>query len=386
MANNNDNNGMDNHIPPLGSGPKKPSQENGPGRVNPQGRPQDPRQVRPQSPPAVSTETPAHPDINPAETGEGGMKRTVGRLSSILKSSPKKETPETDEECHLRLLRPALPSELVGGELPYIGGRESEMVWNAAAQACGTERVHYCYSISGKKVYYLAVPSSAMANLPDTWCPLAAALPGNSEHYDTDTIYMYEQDGSAGAMRWDPETGRMQVFLGAARTIMPRIQSMDANYVTINPDAATPVAWHNRALRQEELSRQLTKWLFLSGLIVTLLALFYWFVSFTMANIFRPNLEEAKEITQSATFELMRQASNAYQSNLSGHISRIHELSMELNSVGGRLIKYEVTTGDQVEWLAVVPRAMEGDISRLGAQTVGIDEKERGYLRIKGTR
>ncbi|HRC26070.1 MAG TPA: hypothetical protein PKX87_01415, partial [Alphaproteobacteria bacterium] len=132
-------------------------------------------------------------------------------------------------------LSPYLPMEMIGGSVPHIPGVEDETVWNAASQALGTERVHFCYTVEDKKLWYLACPSSALASSPDSWCPLAAALPGNSEYWDRETVYLYEQEGIASALRWDPETGRMQVFLGAARTILPRVQSMDANFVTINP-------------------------------------------------------------------------------------------------------------------------------------------------------
>lgn len=41
-------------------------------------------------------------------------------------------------------LKPYLPSEeLIGGSIPYLPGFEDEGVWNAAAQSCGTERIHY---------------------------------------------------------------------------------------------------------------------------------------------------------------------------------------------------------------------------------------------------
>lgn len=372
--------------PPVNPAPQQPA-----GQQTPPAQPADQADVKP----AAQTQQPIDPPVTDnkkpeAKAAGAGLKsakeKMSGKLSSILKSGstgPKKAA--TPEENY-KYLRPALPPELIGGEVPHIAGRETEMVWNAASQACGTERVHFCYTIADGKCWYLACPSSSMSNIPDTWCPLASALPGNSEYWDRDTVYIYEQDGSASALRWDPETGRMQVFLGASRTIMPRIQSMDASFVTINSEVAKPVPWVSRALKQEELSRQLVKWLFLTGLGVTLLALVYWFISFTMAGIFRPNLEEAKKLTQDATFNLMREASNAYRSNLTDHISRINDLSMQLSAFGGRLLKYEVTSGDSVEWTAIVPRAMEGDISRLGAVTEGIDEKQRGYLRIKGTR
>lgn len=334
------------------------------------------------SPPVSDTDRPPlEQDISSTPTGTE-VNKSGGMLGRMLGGNKK---PAASDETHAKFLKPALPVDLVGGEVPYLAGREDETVWNAAAQACGTERVHYCYSIADNRCWYLATPSSAMANIPDSWCPLAAALPGNSEHWDKETVYLYEQDGSACALRWDPETGRMQVFLGAARTIMPRIQSLEASFVTINPDVAKPVPWKNRALNQEALSRNMTKWLFLSGLGVTLAALFYWFISFTLAGILRPNLEEAQNLTQEATFNLMREASNIHRTNITENIARINELSMELSSFGGQLIKYEVN-GDSVEWFAVVPRAMEGDISRLGAKAIGIDEEQRGYLRIRGTR
>ena len=75
-----------------------------------------------------------------------------------------------------------------------------------------------------------------MASFPDSWCPLAAALPGNSEFWDKETVYIYEHEGLASALRWDGETKRMQVFIGPSRSILPRIQSMDANFVTISAE------------------------------------------------------------------------------------------------------------------------------------------------------
>ena len=81
-------------------------------------------------------------------------------------------------------LNPYLPHELVGGSVPYIAGTEEEAVWNAASQACGTEKVNYTYTVEDKYCWYIACPSSSLSSNPDTWCPLAAALPGNSEYWD----------------------------------------------------------------------------------------------------------------------------------------------------------------------------------------------------------
>lgn len=187
-------------------------------------------------------------------------------------------------------LEPFLPSELVGGMLPYVPGTEDEAVWNAASQACATEKVHYLYSIEGNHVWYLACPSSALASHPDSWCPLAAALPGNSEFWDKETVYIYEKDSVAAALRWDQETGRMQIFLGAARTILPRIQSMDANFITVNDKVADIVPWINRQLRTEQLARATARILMLSGIAISVVLIAFIAVQYIMINFLDRNL------------------------------------------------------------------------------------------------
>lgn len=277
-------------------------------------------------------------------------------------------------------LQPYLPSDLVGGSIPYVPGFEYEGVWNAAAQACGTERVHFCYTVSEGRCWYLATPSSSLASSPDSWCPLAAALPGNSEYWDRQTVYLYEQEGAAGALRWDSETGRMQVFLGAARTILPRIQSMEANFVTINPEVAKPVPWKNKALRQEMLSRMTAKILLFSGLFVTFVSLLIGVGAYLTASATAPQVDKAKSVTTEATNQLLLDASVALQSNTDQHLARIVELFNTIGSFGGVLVKYEVKQGGAVEWEALIPSAVQP--SQLQATALGV---EQGRVRIRGT-
>src|SRR5688572_14545100 len=194
-------------------------------------------------------------------------------------------------------LSPFLPQEIIGGAIPHIAGMEDEAVWNAASQACGTEKVNYLYTVDEGRCWYLACPSSAMASNPDSWCPLAAALPGNSEYWDKETVYLYEQEGMASALRWDPDTGRMQVFIGAARTLLPRIQSMDANFVTINADAAEPIPWKNRFLRTELLSRAAARMLLVVGIAINLLIFAFLVFQFIFTNTIERNLNKVKKQT-----------------------------------------------------------------------------------------
>lgn len=279
----------------------------------------------------------------------------------------------------VRDLKPYLPQDIVGGSIPHLPGTEEEAVWNAASQACGTEKVHFCYSIDEGRIYYLACPSAQMASNPDSWCPLAAALPGNSEYWDKETVYLYEQEGLASALRWDPETGRMQVFLGASRTILPRIQSMDANFVTINPQVADVVAWRNKNLKTEKLSRATARMLVYSGMMIALLAALVLIYNYIAINMIERNLAAVKSATTTASNDLMLNAYNAMQSDTIRHMVRIQEILDNLSKVDGTLVKYEVQ-GNSVTWEALVPPAFAQDFG----QPLGLEKD--GRVRIRATR
>lgn len=282
-------------------------------------------------------------------------------------------------------LSPYLPQDLIGGAVPFVPGSEDEAVWNAASQACGTEKIHYVYTIEGGKIWYLACPSAALASNPDSWCPLAAALPGNSEYWDKETVYLYEQEGLASALRWDPETGRMQIFLGAARTILPRVQSMDANFVTINPEVAVVKPWRNRMLRTEKLSRAFVRTLFFSGLVVNLVAILVLVVNLIGLGFVGRDLQQVKLETDQAALDLMKNAANVMQSDTIRHMVRIQALLDKLSTSNGYLVKYDVQ-GTKVEWEAVVPQAFVGKILEENKGTQVLKKEEGDQVRIRGTR
>jgi len=280
-------------------------------------------------------------------------------------------------------LVPYLPQELIGGAVPHIPGSEEEAVWNAASQACGTEKVHYVFSADGGRVWYLACPSSALSSAPDSWCPLAAALPGKSEFWDRETVYLYEQEGLASALRWDPDTGRMQVFLGAARTLLPRMQSMDANFVTINPELADVVPWRNRMLMTEKLSRAAAMALLYVGIAVNVMIFLFLVFQFILTNTNIKALDKVKAQTHAASQQLMVSAYNALQSDSIKHMVRIQEMLDELEKIDGTLVKYNVE-GGQMAWEVLVPPAYGQGVGTIRGQVQPGLEKD-GRVRIKGT-
>lgn len=281
-----------------------------------------------------------------------------------------------------KMLKPYLPSDMVGGSVPHIPGTEDEAVWNAASQACATEKVHYCYSVDQGRLWYLACPSYALASNPDSWCPLAAALPGNSEYWDRQTVYIFEQEGAASALRWDPETGRMQVFLGAARTLLPRIQSMDANFVTVNPEVAQMIPWRNRAMRSELLSRASARSLLYFGLLLNLVIVSVLGFSYVSINMLKRDLDTVKRQTEDASMNLMLNAANALQSDAIKHMVRVQDLLDSLQTVDGTLVRYEVNKG-KAEWEALVPPSFQGGVGTIKGDVQPGIEKD-GRVRIKG--
>lgn len=281
-------------------------------------------------------------------------------------------------------LSPYLPQELIGGAIPHIAGAEEEAVWNAASQACGTEKVHYVYSADGGRLWYLACPSTALASAPDSWCPLAAALPGNSEFWDRETVYLYEQEGLASALRWDPDTGRMQVFLGAARTLLPRMQSMDANFVTINPELADIIPWKNRMLRTEKLSRAAAMALLYVGILINVFLFLFLIFQFIMTNTMSRDLVKVQTQTETASQKLMIDAYNALQSDSIKHMVRIQEMLDELSKVDGTLVKYDVQ-GGRVAWEVLLPPAYGQGVGTIQGQVQPGLEPD-GRVRMKGTR
>lgn len=285
-----------------------------------------------------------------------------------------------------KLYKPELPNELIAGSIPQMVGVEEESVWNAAVQACGTERVHFAFTVKDGKCWYLATPSSSLASFPDSWCPLAAALPGNSEYWDQETVYIYEKDGQASALRWDKDSGRMQLFLGASRTILPKVQSMEANFVTINPENADVVPWVNLDLKTDMLTRKAGIIMVLSGAFVAIITALYILGMYAYANSIQPQLDQTKSETEIASMQLLNDAARSLENDTINHIIRIQELLDTLTQIQGTLVKYEVNDG-VTNWEALVPKAFSTSDNPVlrSARPVNNELEKDGRVRIRGS-
>ncbi|MCD8571031.1 MAG: hypothetical protein LRY76_05845 [Alphaproteobacteria bacterium] len=93
-----------------------------------------------------------------------GKRTTSHQLEEVTRSAPKGLKPGAadylagEAKQFVANLQPYLPQELIGGTIPHILGQEEESVWNAASQACGTEKVHFCYTLEDKKNILSGLP------------------------------------------------------------------------------------------------------------------------------------------------------------------------------------------------------------------------------------
>src|SRR5690606_545819 len=112
-------------------------------------------------------------------------------------------------------------------------------------------------------------------------------------------------------------------FLGAARTLLPRMQSMDANFVTINAEVADVVPWHNRQLRTEKLSRAASMSLLYVGIAINLIIFLFLTFQHILTNTTIKSLDEVKMKSEKASQDLMKGAYDALQSDSIRHMVRI---------------------------------------------------------------
>ncbi len=285
-------------------------------------------------------------------------------------------------------LSPFLPVELVAGEVPYISGMEYETVWNAAAQACATEKVNFSYAVDlvNDKVAYLACPSTSLASAPDSWCPLVAALPGNPEFIDKETVYVYEQDASTAALRWNEETKRIQLFIGASRTIIPKIQSMDTNFVTIGKDNPHVIGWKNQQLKTEKLARALIRTLLFTGVAISIILITILLIESFSLFFAQRDLTAITKETKETSRKLIENSYKVMHSDVIMHSMRMQKLLDETHKIDGFLFKYEVSRG-KVMWEAFIPQEYVTSKGKaMGGTPVEEASRTDGLVRIRGTK
>ena len=269
------------------------------------------------------------------------------------------------------------PPDLIGGICPRIAGKEEEIVWNAAAEACDSERVHVVWQGFGSYIWYLAVRSADIASHAHSWCPLAALLPTARDAENLPLCYTYF--GEELAVLMVVTTEELHIFRGTAAVVRAKtertVRELGDKARTINVDLfrigqMTPVPWYSASLFEDRVRRVLSTVSVLASLLIVGLSFLVW-LSASMAMIAaRHDLTEAQENTKIKTMNLLREAEGSRSSPLREQIAKFLNVNDGLLSLNGFLTVYEIKER-VTRWRAVVPPSATADrISAMGGRNI----------------
>lgn len=273
------------------------------------------------------------------------------------------------------------PSELIGGTCPRIVGEEEQLVWNAAAEACDTERVHVIWQSVENKIWYLAVRSSELASDGGTWCPFASLLPGMRDAVPPPVCYTYYSDETATMMALTPDG--LQIYRGTTLVVRAKAERTarelgNVPVIDLVPDRIlqlTPVPWYSLSLFEERARRLLAAFAVLTAIGLTTLSFFVWLLASMSLLSTEHSLRDAQERTRDKTMELMRTVEHLRASPMREQLAKFTELNDGLIAVNGLLQIYEIKDG-KTRWRAIIPTNVTADrINELGGKTIETTEQ-----------
>ena len=209
------------------------------------------------------------------------------------------------------------PSELIGGCCPRVVGKEEEIVWNAAAEACDSERVHVVWHAIDNRIWYVAVRSAELASHPDTWCPFSSLLPGMKDAQAAPVCYTYYSDEAATMMTVTPDG--LQIHRGMSSVVRAKAERSarelgDAPVIELVPERIlklSPAPWYSISLFEDRARRILATVARSSRrLTLTGLAFMVWLLTtMVTSSTSKANLKPDAELafgSENKTMELVR--------------------------------------------------------------------------------
>ncbi|MDD3370819.1 MAG: hypothetical protein PHE27_03215 [Alphaproteobacteria bacterium] len=279
------------------------------------------------------------------------------------------------------------PPDIIGGVCPRIPGEEESIVWNAAVEACDTERVKIVWQSAGSMVWYLAVKTSDLASNPNSWCPFAALLPRDAKDVaNLPACYTYYGDELAILMV--VAIDGLQVFRGTAAVIRAKAERMSREYggkqkpvEIINIDLfqigkMTPVPWYSASLFEDRARRILATSSVLVSLAIVVFSFVVWLLASMTMVAARHELADTKEQTHMKTMKLLSEAQDMRSSQLRDQIEKFLNVNEGLLNLNGFLTVYEIKD-KYTRWKATVPVSTTADrISAIGGKS--IETTDRG--------
>ena len=268
------------------------------------------------------------------------------------------------------------PSELIGGCCPRVAGNEEEIVWNAAAEACDSERVHVVWSAIENRIWYVAVRTSELASHTGTWCPFASLLPGMRDAQPAPVCYTYYSDEAATMMTVTNDG--LQIHRGMSSVVRAKAERSareygDAPVIELVPERIlklSPVPWYSISLFEDRARRILATFAVMAALSLTIMAFIVWLLTSMVILGAKANLSEAEERTTSKTLDLVRTAAELRASPTRDQLAAFANVNDGLLSLNGFLEIYEIKDG-KTRWRAIVPANVTADkINEIGGKTI----------------
>lgn len=277
------------------------------------------------------------------------------------------------------------PADLIGGCCPRVVGEEQEIVWNAAAEAADTERVHIIWQGVGDKIWYLAIQSIEQSSHPDTWCPFASLLPGLKDAAKPPIVYTFFSDEMATMMTVLPDG--LQIHRGTTSVVRAKAERVsrennEAPIVDLVPDRIsdlTPFPWHSISLFEERARRILATTAVACAMLFASVAIMIWLVAAMTTVSAHADLEVIKERSARTSVNLLKMVQAQRASPMREQLASFADVNDGLLSLNGFLEVYIIKRNQPV-WRAIVPRNVTANrIKDLGGQTLDSDDS-RGVL------
>ncbi len=273
------------------------------------------------------------------------------------------------------------PPDLIGGCCPRVAGEEQDIVWNAAAEAADTERIHIVWQSKGARIWYLAIQSADQSSHPDTWCPFASLLPGMKDSVSPPTIYTYFSDEMA-TMMTVLEDG-LQIHRGTSSVVRAKAERTareleDAPVIDLVPDRIaklTPFPWYSLSLFEERARRVLATAAVFSSIVFACFSLLIWLGAAMSTVTANADLEEIRVRSERKSLQLLRSVQLQRASPMRKKLAAFSDVNDGLLTLNGYLEIYTIIKGKAV-WRAVIPRNITAErIKEIGGQTLDTDDR-----------
>ncbi len=276
------------------------------------------------------------------------------------------------------------PPELIGGSCPRVHGSEESTVWNAAADAADSERVHVVWHAAGERVWYIAVRAADMASHPHTWCPFAALLPGMKDAVPPPACYTCYSDETAVMMTISADG--LQIHRGTSSVLRAKAERTarelgGAPVIDLVPDVIaglSPTPWFSMSLFEDRSRRILSAVSVFASMAVAAVAVFIWFVAAMAAMNARGDIEATRAEGAEKSGQLLKMVQDLRASPMREQLAKFADLNDGLLALNGLLEVYQIKDG-KILWRAVLPPSVTSErINELGGQT--LDSNANGVV------